>query len=145
NSVRNLEVAQFLREVTGLDRVSFLEADANTYRSDETFDLILHLATLDHFKNPFLAFENAGAMLRPGGYLALELQTYRSADGNDRLCLFARPGRDGPATCWWFLGKQAVLDMLEEAGFSSAEVVLEWSSAEAIGESMRRLHVVGRK
>ena len=139
-SSRNVEVARFLAETSGHDGISFLEADANEYVADEQYDLIVHFGTLDHLKNPFLALENAATMLRPGGFLALELQTYRDPD-DDRVCLFARP-RNSESACRWFLGSQAVLDMLEEAGFGNRKVLLEWASPEAIGPKMRRLSVL---
>jgi SAM-dependent methyltransferase/cephalosporin-C deacetylase-like acetyl esterase len=140
---RNVDVASFILETSGLDRVEFLNEDGATYVDPEPFDLILHFGTLDHLKNPFLAIENAAAMLNPGGYLLLEFQTYKDAD-DERVCLFAKPVRAEGTTCWWFLGKEAVLAMLDEAGFREVNVVLEWGSPK-IGDAMRRLHVVARK
>jgi 2-polyprenyl-3-methyl-5-hydroxy-6-metoxy-1,4-benzoquinol methylase len=140
---RNLAVARFLLELTGLDRVEFREVDAERFRDDALFDLVLHLGTLDHLKNPLLALENAAAMLAPGGYLALELQTYKDA-ADEMLCKFVDVKAESQ-TCRWFLGKDALVAMLRESGFEQIEIVAEWSSPELIGESMRRLHLLARK
>ena len=62
---RNLEVANFLRNVSGLDRIRFLHADANSFRNDETYDLVVHFGTLDHLKHPMQALEHVAAMFHP--------------------------------------------------------------------------------
>jgi 2-polyprenyl-3-methyl-5-hydroxy-6-metoxy-1,4-benzoquinol methylase len=141
---RDLAVARFLCEVSGLDGISFVPSDANRYVTEEPFDLVLHLGTLDHLKNPALALENAASMLRPDGYLALELQTYKNPE-NEHLCVFLRPDPAKNETCWWFLGKAALLEMLEAAGFDRIEELLEWAAPEVIGPDMRRLSLIARK
>ena len=141
---RNLEVANFLRNVSGLDRIRFLHADANSFRNDETFDLVVHFGTLDHLKHPMQALEHVAAMLSPDGYLALELQTYKQGE-DETLCKFVENGFNGDNTCWWFLGKDALIGMLRRSGFDRIEVLHEWSSPDRIGPDMRRLRLLARK
>ncbi len=141
---RNLEVARFLLQATGLDRISFLAEDANWFRAEQPFDLVLHFGTLDHFKNPFQALENAAAMLVPGGYLALEVQTYKDPSGDETLCKFQPHTPTSQHTVWWLLGKQALLNMLDTAGFADVEILLEWDAPEKIGPTMRRMSLLAR-
>jgi tRNA (mo5U34)-methyltransferase len=141
---RNLEVANFLRNVSGLDNIRFRHADANSFHSDETFDLVVHFGTLDHLKHPMQALENVAAMLRCDGYLALELQTYKQGE-DETLCKFVENGFNGDNTCWWFLGKDALLGMLRRSGFDRIEVLHEWSSPDRIGPDMRRLRLLARR
>jgi hypothetical protein len=139
---RTLEIAHLLVELSGLDHIDLLCADANVFRVDEQFDLILHFGTLDHLLNPYLALENASAMLAPGGYFALELQTYKHPE-DPNICLFVPPAKG--VTCCWFLGENALLEMMRRAGFVEIETVLEWEAKDVIGERMRRLQLLARK
>ena len=144
-SQRNLEVANFLVETAGLDGIEFVDEDANSFMSTERFDLIVHLATLDNLKDPFRALENAGTMLAPGGYLALATQIYKDPSGDETLCKFIPHAPDAPFGIWWSLGKDAVLNMLEHAGFVDVQVLLEWAAPEQIGETERKLNLLARK
>jgi cephalosporin-C deacetylase-like acetyl esterase len=144
DNARNVEIAEFLARVSGLDRIRFLRADANHYRGDESFDLVVHFGTLDHLKHPLLALENTATMLRQDGFLALELQTYKSGD-DETICKFIEGDFRGDNTCWWFPGKDAVIGMLRHCGFDRIDVLHEWSSPERIGADMRRLRLLARK
>lgn len=139
---RNLEVARFLVDTAGLDRIDFVDADASFWRDGSDFDLILHLGTLDHLRHPLLALENAAAMLRDDGYFALELQTLVADD--DLACRFVGD-TDRETTCCWFLGRGALFRMLEESGFDRVEVLRDWRKPELIGDDMARLVVLARK
>jgi tRNA (mo5U34)-methyltransferase len=141
---RNLEVAGFLKKVSGLDRIRFLRADANHFRTSESFDLVIHFGTLDHLKHPMLALENVASMLKQDGYLALELQTYKNGE-DETLCKFVEDDFKGDNTCWWFLGKDALVGMLRQCGFNRIEVLHEWSCPERIGPDMRRLRLLARR
>jgi 2-polyprenyl-3-methyl-5-hydroxy-6-metoxy-1,4-benzoquinol methylase len=143
NSPRNLEVARFLLELTNLDRIEYFDADASMWREQSGFDLILHLGTLDHLRHPLLALEHAAAMLKPGGYLALETQALVDED-DPFACRYVGDSDPSTSLCW-LLGQGALLRMLEEVGFDPVEVVLDWRRPELIGEDMSRLSVVARK
>jgi 2-polyprenyl-3-methyl-5-hydroxy-6-metoxy-1,4-benzoquinol methylase len=140
---RNLEVARFLVQASGLDGIEFLDADASAWREGSGFRLVLHFGTLDHLRHPFAALENAAAMLEPDGYLALELQTLDDP-ADPYLCRFVGDSDDS-TTCCWFLGRGALLRMLEEAGFDRVEVLREWRKPELIGEDMARLVILARR
>lgn len=139
---RNLEVGRFLAELSGLDGVEFRAEDAERFRDGGPYDLVLHLGTLDHMRNPFLALESTASVLAPDGYLALELQTYVDPGGDELVSRFV-PGRDH--SCWWFLGKEALLAMLRECGLGRVDVISEWASPDAIGPDMRRLHLLAQR
>lgn len=141
---RHIEVARFLSEISGLDRVRFLEADANDFRMDGVFDLVIHLGTLDHLKNPMHALDNVASMLAPDGYLALELQTYKNGD-DETVCKFIGKDYRGDSSCWWFPGKTALIEMLEACAFDRIQVLHEWADPELIGADMRRLRLLARK
>lgn len=145
NSPRNLDVANFLLGLSTLNKVRYVNADANVFRTEEQFDLILHLGTLDHFKNPFQAIDNAAAMLAPGGTMALELQTYKDPSGDETVCKFQPHTAGTDFSVWWLLGRDALENMLLQAGFSEVTVLLEWAAPEKIGPTMRRLNLVARK
>jgi SAM-dependent methyltransferase len=142
NDERNVAGANLLLELSGLDRVRFSCEDGNTFRIPAQFDLILHLGTLDHLQNPFLALANAAAMLKPGGWFALELQTYEHPD-DERICLFV-PDSDR-LSCCWFLGRAALEGMLAEVGLEGWEILLEWEEPELVAERMSRILGVARK
>lgn len=144
-SQRNLEVASFLVETAGIDGIHFVDEDANSFLSAERFELIVHLATLDNLKDPFRALQNAGTMLAPGGYLALATQIYKDPSGDETLCKFIPHQADAPFGIWWSLGKDALLNMLEHAGFVDVQVLLEWAAPEQIGETERKLNLLARK
>jgi len=120
---RHLEVATFLSEVAGVtDRVDFRLDDATTFCEEGSFDLVLHLGTLYHLPNPYLALQTAARNLKPGGKLALETQTYV---GEDQTLSKMIHGDKGDFTNWWSLSRRAVFVMLEHVGFAEAELVFE--------------------
>lgn len=141
NDPRNVAAANMLLGLSDLDRVRFACEDADQFVVDEQFDLIVHFGTLDHLPNPYLALKNASAMLRPGGWFALELGTYVDPE-DENVCLFVP--RSSGLSCCWFLGKGALLAMMAEVGFRDCEVTLEWEAPEVIGERMRRTQVLAR-
>ena len=143
NNPRNLEVARFLVDLAGLDRVRFVDADASVWNESSGLDLVLHFGTLDHLRHPLLALENAARMLRAGGLIALELQTL-VRDDDPRLCRYV-PVDDTSSTCRWFLGREALLGMLSEAGFGGVEIVLDWRDPDLLGPDMARLVLVARR
>ncbi len=141
---RNLEIARYLLDLTGLDRIEYVEADASKWCEQDGFDLVLHLGTLDHLRHPFLALENAHAMLKPDGYLALETTTLAN-DDDPFACRFVGE-RDQKIWLCWLLGRGALLEMLEEAGFDRIEVLLDWRNPDVMGaDDMARLALLARK
>jgi 2-polyprenyl-3-methyl-5-hydroxy-6-metoxy-1,4-benzoquinol methylase len=139
---RNLSVAHFLAQTAGVDGVEFVDADASHWHGASGLDLVLHFGTLDHLRHPLLALENSAAMLRPDGYLALELQTL-ARDDDKRLCRYVGPSQE--TTCWWFLGRGALHQMLADAGFDRIRTVVEWTNPELLGDEMARTLLVARR
>lgn len=69
-SPRMLEVARARVEEAGVDRVSFLEADAQTYDLEtETFDLVLSRFGVMFFDDPQAAFTNVARAMTHGARL----------------------------------------------------------------------------
>ncbi len=129
-SARNIEVARYLATIGGFDRVRFHLADANQFMSARRFDLILHLGTLLFLRDPFTALRNTVKMLRPGGCLALETQSYGDPEDDGTLCKFhlhTSPADRGAP--WWSLGRSSVANMLRSAGCDRVEIVNEWQLA----------------
>ena len=123
-SGRNIEIARYLAQVGHIEGARFQLGDSNQFLSDERFDLILHLHTLEYLRDPFLALRNAVHMLNPGGCLVLEHATYRDPEGDDTLCRFHRhTGPQDRNEPWWSLGAAAVINMLQAAGCSRFEIV----------------------
>lgn len=141
---RHLQVAEFLRGLAQLDRISFEMGDATFHRRPEYYDLILHLGTLYHLRHPFLSLENAAASLRPGGFLAVETLTLHFED-DGTLCKFFPRGYAGDPSNWWALGIQAVCGMLEACGLSSVQVIKEWTNERLIATGMSRTTFLARK
>lgn len=131
-SPRHVKVAEFLRSLTGLQRLSFELNDANTYRADAPFDLVLHFGTLYHLRHPFLSLENTAHNLKPGGMLALETQTYNDDDRRN-TCLFVADEHMGDSSNWWMLGQNAIIGMLRACGLVDVQVVFSWTKPEVLG------------
>ncbi len=132
-SPRNVEVARYLAAIGGFEGVRFHLADATRFVSDRQFDLILHLGTLMFLPDPFLALRKTVKMLRPGGCLVLEIESYVDPGGDGTLCQF-HP-HTGPAdrgAPWWSLGKRSVENMLHVAGCDRVEIVNEWEFTERL-------------
>lgn len=142
---RHIEVARLFAEMSGLDGLRFDTADANHFRLGEPFDLIVHFGALDHLRHPFLALEHASAMLRAGGWLALETQIFHSQAGETLLNRFVPKDYKGDSSCWWFLDRETVLAMLKLVGFHEISIVSEWRNDAVLGPDMRRLCLVARK
>ena len=111
----------------------FIDADASVWNESRPRPRP-PLGTLDHLRHPLLALENAARMLRPGGYLALELQTL-SRDDDGPLCRYV--GDDTSTTCRWFIGKEALRGMLSDAGFDRMQIVLDWRARISSGLTWR--------
>ena len=123
-SRRNIEIARYLAQVSRTGAARFQLGDPNQFLSDERFDLILHLHTLEYLRDPFLALRNAVHMLNPGGCLVLEHATYRDPEGDDTLCRFHRHiGPRDRSKPWWSLGAAAVINMLQAAGCARCDIV----------------------
>lgn len=140
SSARNIELAQLLAEVSDASTIRYNRADANVFLTAEPVDLILHLTVLYYLRDPFLALRNTARMLKPGGLLALEHQTYSGGDGTlSRFYPHASPADAGKP--WWSLGKEVVLNMLRASGYGEIKVLNEWRFSD---EEIRTLYLARR-
>lgn len=120
-SERHVEVSSFLAELAGAD-ARFRLADAETFRGEEPYDVVLHFGTLYHLPNPMLALTTACENLKPGGWLALETQIFDHPD-DENLCYFMHM-QNNDATNFWALSTKVLDDALRLCGFVNVTEVL---------------------
>lgn len=137
----NIEVAKRISGLSGAD-VDVRIADAETFRTDDPCDLVLHLGTLYHLPNPYLALATASANLRPGGYLALETTAYiAGSDPHENLWI---NGFNGDPTNFWALGKPTIEAMLGMTSFVDVALVKEVHMDFLEGRMSRVMYVAKR-
>jgi SAM-dependent methyltransferase len=138
---RLVEVGSFLRELSGVDGVEFVQADANFFCQTNAFDLVLHLGTLYHLRHPVPSLENCWKSLREGGYFLLETQVYEDDDPLVCKCLL---GATSDSSNWWALGRGAIKNLMEAIGFRNIQLVDDFRPAQ-IGPKMSRLLFLAEK
>ncbi len=90
------EAVRYAEERYGEERVSFVCHDAMTFRSNEPFDNIVSLETIEHLPDPAGFVDNLLTMLRPGGVFVASVPTTPSVDANPHhLHDFTRRRLDG--------------------------------------------------
>jgi SAM-dependent methyltransferase len=140
-SERHQQVARYFAKCEGIN-IDFKVADANFFKAEEAFDLVLHFGTLYHLPHPLLALDNAFASLKPGGILALETQTYEHAD-DPRLCKFFNSDRD--LTNYWALSPDTLRAYMGLTGFVGFEIVNVWENERLARNGMARTCLIARK
>ncbi len=86
----------YASEHYGDARVSFQQSDAMDFRSDEPFDSIVSLETIEHLPDPAGFVDNVLRLLRPGGTFIASVPTTPSVDANPHhLHDFTRKKLDG--------------------------------------------------
>jgi SAM-dependent methyltransferase len=133
-------LARARARAAGRSKLRFAQADAQTHRFDEVFDLAFSRFGVMFFADPVAAFANLAGALRPGGRLAFVcwqaidrnpwiLAPMRAVAGIVPLPPPPAPGSPGPFA---FADPERVRGILEAAGYS--QVVLEPEQGElAIG------------
>jgi 2-polyprenyl-3-methyl-5-hydroxy-6-metoxy-1,4-benzoquinol methylase len=138
---RHMKVSRFLAELAGAKSV-FTLASAETFSRPSSFHVALHFGTLYHLPNPFLSLQTTFANLKPGGYLALETQTYDNpADPN--YCYFMYM-HNNDHTNFWAISQAVLIKMLEIVGFNDIKTAMS-VTAKGLGENMHRTILVARK
>ncbi len=90
------EAVRYAGERYADDRVAFIEADAMTFETNEMFDNIVSLETIEHLPNPKGFVDNVLRFLRPGGIFVSSVPTTPSVDANPHhLHDFTRAKLDG--------------------------------------------------
>jgi len=138
---RIVGAAKFLRELSGVKGVDFVQGDANFFLRKNEFDLVLHLGTLYHLRHPVLSLENCWNSLRGGGYFLLETQAYEDDDPLVSKCLV---GATPDPSNWWALGRGAINNVMNAIGFRNVRLVAEFRPPE-IGPKMSRLLFLAEK
>lgn len=140
-SKRHMEVCNFLADVAGV-KAEFLLGNAETFSRPGAFDVVLHFGTLYHLPNPLLALKTTFDNLKPGGWLALETQTYDHPD-DPNLCYFIQ-GHNNDKTNFWAISEQVLTRYLSFIGFTGIQVLLKVSPP-ILGKHMNRVVLVARK
>jgi tRNA (mo5U34)-methyltransferase len=140
-SPRHMEVSRFLAGLAGVSP-EFLSASAETFSRPEAFDVVLHFGTLYHLPNPLLSLQTTYDNLKPGGWMALETQTYDDPK-DPGLCYFIH-GHNNDKTNFWALSEDALRRYMQHIGFVDVDRLLRVSPP-MLGEHMNRVILVTRK
>ena len=140
-SRRHMEVARLLSELAGVD-AEFLLDNAETFSRPKTFDVVLHFGTLYHLPNLLLSLKTTFDNLKPGGYLALETQTY-DHPGEPNLC-YCMQGQNNDKTNFWAISEQVLTTFLRFIGFTEVTPMLRVRPPQ-LSEHMNRVVLVARK
>jgi SAM-dependent methyltransferase len=117
--------------VSGLDNVSFIEADAQTHGFGPDFDVIFSQFGVMFFEDPVAAFANLRRSLRPGGRLGFSCWQSFFVNAWMRVPALAAMGIIPPATPpdptapgpFAFGDETRLRSILADAGFSQIEIV----------------------
>lgn len=138
---RHMEVSRLLAEMAGV-QAEFLLGDAETFSRPDAFDVVLHFGTLYHLPNPLLALRTTYANLKPGGWLALETQTYDHPD-DPNLCYFIHMHNNDESN-FWAISEHVLNRYLTFIGFRDIRCLLKVRPP-ILGEHMHRIIMVARK
>lgn len=138
---RHMQVARFLAELAGVE-CEFMLEDAETFLRPEALDVVLHFGTLYHLPNPLLSLQNSYANLKPGGYLALETQTYDHPEYPD-ACYFMHMQNNDP-TNFWAISEHVLRRYLQLLGYESVDTLSRVAPARLPQHQYRTL-LVARK
>ncbi len=138
---RHLEVSNFLAGVAGVSP-EFLMDSAETFSRPGKFDVVLHFGTLYHLPNPLLSLQTTLANLKPGGWLALETQSYDNPS-DPELCHYMH-GYNNDTTNFWAISEHVLTKYLEFIGFIEVETLMR-VAVPVFGEHMNRVVMVAKK
>jgi len=144
-SPRHMAVSKLLAEMAGVqDRCEFLLADAETFLRPGAYDVVLHFGTLYHLPNPLLALKTSCGNLKPGGWLALETQTYDNPD-DPNLCSFIHMSNNDKSN-FWAISEHVLARYMTFIGFTDIRVLLKVRPPVlADSAHMHRIVMVARK
>jgi len=140
-SARLIEVSNLLARMAG-KQVEFLVGNAETFSRPKAFDVVLHFGTLYHLPNPLLALQTTYANLKPGGWLAMETQTY-DHPWNPNLCCFMHM-HNNDKTNFWAISEHVLQRYLAFLGFVDVRRLLKVRPS-ILGKRMHRVILVARK
>jgi len=138
---RHLDVSNMLSDMAGISG-DFRMGDAETYTEEAAFDLVMHFGTLYHLPNPLLSLQSTWKNLKPGGWLALETQTYEHAD-DPNICFFMHM-HNNDKTNFWALSTHVLETWLAFLGFVDI-TILKKVTMDILGPGMARTILVARK
>jgi tRNA (mo5U34)-methyltransferase len=138
---RHLDVSSFLAEIASV-QCEFLIDSAETFSRPGEYNVVLHFGTLYHLPNPLLSLQTTLANLKPGGWLALETQTYDNPD-NPELCHYIH-GYNNDKTNFWAISEHVLTKYLEFIGFIKVETLMR-VAVPVFGEHMNRVVMVAKK
>lgn len=138
---RHIEVSNLLSEIANIEG-NYILGDAETYCSENYFDVVLHFGTLYHLPNPLLSLQTTYKNLKEGGYLALETQVYDHPDDKN-ICYFMHMQNNDKSN-FWALSTHVLRQYLEILGFQEIQELLK-VSPKSLAENMSRIVLVAKK
>lgn len=136
---RHIGACALLSSVAGVDG-RYLVANAETFSEPESFDVVVHFATLCELPNPLVCLKTSYANLKKGGYLALETQVY-DHPRDKSICYFMHHNDHSK---FWALSEQVLERYLKIVGFREVRSISKGASR-TLGRHMSRLLLVAQK
>lgn len=116
---RNIDRANFFKKISN-SSCEFLVGDAEEFRRNEEFDIIIHFGTLYHLPNPIRSIQLCYDNMRPGGTLILETQVYEREEVDQNLCYYMH-GFNNDKTNFWAISPSVMKRIMENVGFVNAK------------------------
>ena len=136
NDEANLTKARTITRLAGnAGNLDFQIADANAYRRDGEFDLIIHFGTLYHLHDIVSSLRNMARSLKPGGRFLLETITHHGADEYE--CRFIH-GLNGDRSNYWAPSKRTIGHLLGEEGVEPEVEYRDFDIGLLEGTTMKR-------
>ncbi|MDF1559966.1 MAG: class I SAM-dependent methyltransferase [Bacteroidales bacterium] len=110
------------------ERVHALEADLVTWKSSESYDLILCVDVMEHIEEDRTVFSSFFTMLNPGGYLVISTPSDKGGSdvhSEDDSSFIGEHVRDG-------YGRDEITEKLTGAGFDSVSVAYTYGTPGSI-------------
>lgn len=140
-SPRHMQAAGFIAGLAGI-QAEFLLANAETFSRPATFDVVLHFGTLYHLPNPLLSLQTTFDNLKPGGYIALETQSYDDPE-HPHLCAFMHMFNND-CTNFWVISEHVLRQYMTFIGFRDIVTAIK-SKPKMLPDHQYRVMLVARR
>lgn len=114
----------FFNAIGSSQKVKFVVDDLTTYKSENTYDLVISVDVMEHILEDVQVFKNFYASLKPGGMLLVSTPSDQGGSdvhGDDEASFIEEHVRDG-------YNINEIQDKLRTAGFSTIEARYQYGS-----------------